>query len=214
LTAANPGAILFGMKGWIFALGFSLVLAGPARAQTPTDWRAVASAEDISLVENWERYFDRAMTETARTRPGAFYGITREELAEMKNGAKVDSFPARWEGVRPCRTILTQFFVTVRYSWFECRLTRDGGTWRIEKLTGSWRMLGQVYPDPFLGSVVLERSRAVPYPVGRFGDGAGGDGAGLIRLAERRWLRILLPGPYNFDFLEIDLHVRLRRRAP
>lgn len=199
------------MKGWVFALVFSLALPGLAAAQAPVDWRAVASVEDVSLIENWERYFDRAMAETARTRPGAFYGITREELAELKNGTKVDSFPARWEGVRPCRTILTQFFVTVRYRWFECRLSREGETWRIEKLNGSWFLDGNVYDDPLLGSVLLGNAFNRDTPKGVYGDGTGGDTVGVIRLAERRWLRILMPGPYNFDLLEIDLHVRLRR---
>jgi Domain of unknown function (DUF4893) len=200
------------MKRWIFALGFSLALALPAHAQSPADWRAVASAYDIALVENWERHFDRAVADTARARPEGFHGITREELAGLKNASKIDAFPASWEGTRPCRTILSQSYVIIRYTWFDCRLTRRAGGWRIEKLTGSWLMEGRVYFDPKLGAVYLGSARAGRSPpTNRYGDGSGGDDAGVVRLAEGRWLRLLLPDIYAFDIVELDLHVRLRR---
>jgi hypothetical protein len=199
------------MKVFFVALSAAMALAGAALAQAPADWRGIASPEDILLIENWERQFDRAIAETARTRPDAFHRITREELADLKNGAKVDSFPARWEGLRPCRTILTQFFVTVRYDWFACRITRVGETWRIEKVTGSWYLDGQMFPDRQLGSIFLGSTWTRSEQKGHYGDGQGGDSAGLLRHADKRWLRLLFPGPSNFDFFEIDLHVRLRR---
>jgi Domain of unknown function (DUF4893) len=214
LTAPHSAPILSGMKVFFVALSIAVTLAGAAFAQTPADWRALASAYDIALIENWEKHFDRAIADTVRARPEGFHGITREELAGLKNASKIDAFPASWEGTRPCRTILSQSYVIIRYTWFDCRLTRDAGGWRIEKLTGSWLMEGRVYFDPELGSVYLGSARTPAEAPSWYGDGTDGDQAGVLRIAERHWLRLFMPGVHNFDFLEIDLQVKLHRRAP
>lgn len=211
MTAPHSAAILSAMKVFFVALSIAVKLVGSALAQSKADWREIATPYDASLVERWEEHFDRAIAATARARPEGFYGISRQELADLKRAQKIDGFPGRWAGVRPCRLIYTQFFVTIRYDFFHCRLSQSADGWRIEKLNGTWRMDGQVFPDPQLGAVFLAGSWSNVEPPARYGDGSGADLSGVLRLADRRWLRIYMPDERYFLFLDIDLHVRLRR---
>lgn len=84
----------------------------------------------------------------------------------------------------------------VAYPYFACRLERDGALLRFEKMTGSQRPVGRIFPDPtgrpvFLGTLMLgDETRPIAY-----GRDQGRDLAGFVdRVGDRQW-RLVLPLP-------------------
>ncbi|MFM7347188.1 MAG: hypothetical protein ACKO1J_17685 [Tagaea sp.] len=65
MTAPHSTAILSGIKVFFVALAIAVTLAGLAFAQAPADRWALASARDISLIENWAAML-RVGTDRAR----------------------------------------------------------------------------------------------------------------------------------------------------
>ncbi len=198
----------------------------PAIGQSNHDWRTAAGAENIELVENWERHFDLAIERAARLRPQAFYEIDYsalrhpqktlhridlETLRALKQADRTDAFPAKWAGLWPCRFILATDISVARYQWMQCRLSRDGTGWRIEKRSGTRFFKGGIYADPALGTAFLGSAWMHDFPETTSGDGVSGVASGVFRIAEGRWLRLFLPGADAFAFIEMDMSQRLRR---
>jgi len=124
-------------------LALLLLLAAPVQAQT-ADWQRAARLEDRARVELIPAILAAALA----PRPAdAYSGITAEELAQVltRPALPVDArtLPGEWR----CRGIQGSTLGVFAYSYFRCRIVAAGATLKFEKLTGSQRKSGQLYPD-------------------------------------------------------------------
>jgi hypothetical protein len=85
----------------------------------------------------------------------------------------------------------------IAYPVFACAIGIDGSLQRLDKLTGSQRYVGVIFPDDgmrqiFLGTLVLgDENRAMQY-----GQDESRNIAGFIeRVGEQRW-RLVMPSPH------------------
>lgn len=169
-------------------------------AQWTSAWREVATATDRERLRDWRKAFV-AGVEAAR-RSGHAAEIARE-------GALLDPDAALAGGAIPngsyrCRVIklgakTVGMLDYVSYPAFACRVRPERTLQRLDKLTGSQRYVGLLFPadavrQVFLGTLVLgDEQRAMQY-----GQDQTRDVAGYVeRIGPARW-RLVMPRP-NFE---------------
>ncbi len=170
----------------------------PAERVTATiDWRAVATKADRERLREWRGAWLAALAQARAG--GAGTTLVADPALYALDAALPDPLPPA--GEYRCRTIKlgakgTGGLRFVAYPFFRCRVSvRDGGV-SLEKLTGSQRGVGIIYPHDqsravFLGTMALGDERGAV----RYGRDASRDMAGWVeRIAPSRW-RIALPYP-------------------
>lgn len=183
----------------------SVQAQGEGAEKRTTPWRQIATEQDRQRLRNWYRSWQRAL-EDGRAR-GAGAQIDAEGLL-LDPAAALDA-PSLPAGEYRCRTLklgakgrATLGFVA--YDWFRCRVEDQSGQKRIEKLSGSQRPAGRLFPDDqnreiFLGTLALgDEMMTIPYGSDRLRDMAGM----VERIGEQRW-RLVLPEPAYESLLDV-----------
>jgi hypothetical protein len=173
------------------------------------DWRAIIRPAELGRLDRLSEAWTQALNE-ARVSGHA------DEVSAL--GDLLDPQAAR-EGVTPpagdyrCRTIKLGAKVYgmpafTPYGWFKCRISSTPKGLKLEKVTGSQRPSGLLFPDSnrrmvVLGSVAL----ADDPPANSYGLHPDRDFVGVMeRIGERRW-RLAMPWPYlesNLDLIELE----------
>ncbi|HJV41462.1 DUF4893 domain-containing protein [Caulobacter sp.] len=193
----------------ISALVLSLVVATPALAASG-DWRADADRADIRRLERLDEAWDAALSQ-ARDRGHA------RELRAL--GALVDprvalARPQPTPGAYRCRMIKLGSQGAgpglVAYGWFRCRvMLTPGGDLLLEKVTGSQRQAGTLYPEAsrrlvFLGAAAWGSGEGRA----RYGRDPERDQVGVFERVGASRYRLALPWPRQESTLDL---LELRR---
>jgi hypothetical protein len=170
-----------------------------------TDWRRVATQSDRDRLRDWRTTFTAAVDAARKAGHGA--EIDREGAllnpdAALANGAIPN-------GSYRCRVIKLGAkapgnLAYVSYPAFNCLVRPTHQVQRLDKLSGSQRYAGVVFPNDairevFLGTLVLgDENRALQY-----GQDETRDVAGYVeRIGPSRW-RLLMPKPHFESQLDI-----------
>jgi len=173
-----------------------------------TAWKEVATANDRQRLADWRTSFVDALQ--AASRAGHSADIAREG-ALLEPDAALGP-PGIANGIYRCRVIKLGAkdpggLPYVAYPPFACRVRSDRGLQRFNKLSGSQRYVGLIFPgDPirqiFLGTLVLgDENRALQYGQDQLRDVAGY----VERIGPSRW-RIVMPKPHfesQIDVMEL-----------
>ena len=174
-----------------------------------TAWKEVATSDDRQRLADWRSSFVKALD--AAKRGGHAAEIARE-------GALLDPDAALGppniaNGMYRCRVIKLGAkaegggLAYVSYPPFLCRVKADRELQRFNKLTGSQRYVGLIFPGDavrqvFLGTLVLgDETRALQYGQDELRDVAGY----VERIGPHRW-RLIMPKPHfesQLDVLEL-----------
>jgi len=180
-----------------------------ALASTPAlaGWQDQATAADAQRLARLEESRSRGMSEAAR---GGDMGAIRAALEPSAHDAGGGAFIGTWR----CRQMkLGGLTPSIVYSWFTCRISERGGHLMFEKVTGSQKTRGWLYPDG--GSFVyLGASSARGEPPHTYsGNGASlgaaqtpDDQIGRLSLIGSGHARLELPYPVQestFDVIEM-----------
>ncbi len=188
------------------ALG-AFLIAGSAEA----GWQDQASAFDAGRLGKLSESRAKGLQEAAQ-------GASQADLATIH--AVLDAEPVHVEGAQlagiwRCRTIkLGGMTPDVIYSWFRCRIGARGGVLTFQKLTGSQRTNGTLYPDASGGYVYLGATSVANEPTHSYsGSGASAGAAatpddqiGLLLATGSNSARIEFPYPVqesSFDVIEL-----------
>lgn len=188
-------------------LGACDAIRQPARMipEWTTDWRRVATEDDRSRLREWRPTFVAALAAARAAGHGreiASEGVLLDPDAAL-GGDPIAS------GLYRCRVIKLGAqgqgkLDYVAYQGFSCRISADRDLLRLDKLNGSQRYIGLVFPNDalrqlFLGSLVLgDEARALQY-----GQDAKRDVAGFVeRIGPRRW-RLVMPRPHFESQLDV-----------
>jgi len=178
---------------------------GSAPVASSTDWRRVATSADRARLRDWRAAFARALSQAQAAGHGAEIALEGKLLAP---DAAIGQVPIP-NGDYRCRVIKVGaktpgLLDYVSYPAFTCRVSQEKELQGFNKLTGSQRPSGVIFPgDPlrqvFLGTLVLgDELRAMQY--GRDPDR---DLAGWVeRIGDRRW-RLILPYPHFESTLDV-----------
>lgn len=190
----------------LFALaGLSVAACATTQATLPIPpWQAIATEADRQRLRDWRDAFTRAL-EQARA-DGHAADIAREGRLLEPDAALGGPIP---NGNYRCRVIKVGakndgLLNYIAYPAFRCRISQQGKLQHLDKLSGSQRHHGAIYPadqlrGAFLGTMVLgDETRAYQY-----GRDPERDLAGWVeRIGQRRW-RLILPYPRYESTLDV-----------
>ena len=174
-----------------------------------TAWKEVATGDDRQRLADWRTNFVSALD--AARKSGHAADVAREGVLLEPDAALGP--PGLPDGMYRCRVIKlgaktdSGGLPYVSYPPFTCRVKPDRSLRRFNKLDGSQRYVGLIFPgDPirqvFLGTLVLgDETRALQYGQDQLRDVAGY----VERIGPNRW-RILMPKPHfesQFDVMEL-----------
>jgi hypothetical protein len=174
-------------------------------AHWTTAWRDVAASKDRERLRDWRKTFVDAL---AAARKAGHSGEIAKEGALLDPDAALGGQQLP-NGTYRCRVIKlgakTEGMLDyVSYPAFSCRVSAERELQRLEKLTGSQRYVGLVFPNDamrrvFLGTLVLgDETRAMQY-----GEDPDRDVAGFIeRIGDNRW-RLIMPKPQFESRLDV-----------
>ncbi len=133
----------------------AFLAAFPALAdETALDWRSQATPHDLDRLERYEDAVTKGMMESRVA--GEEHG-TYNELVSVMEEETVAADPEELKGQWNCRTIKAggPFAGFVVYGWFRCEVVEKDGRLFFEKLSGSQRQSGYLYPRDDKGWVLL-----------------------------------------------------------
>ena len=167
-------------------------------------WREQATPADLKRFDEIDEARAKAINEVGRA-------VTPHDLSIIDSIVHAPVVPAKGSalaGEWRCRTIeLGGATAHVIYGWFRCRIGAKDGVLTLDKLTGSQRMQGTLYPqgDAF---VYLGASGAKGHRPPRYSGngGASADQIGLFTALADGRARLELPYPMQqstFDVLEL-----------
>jgi hypothetical protein len=171
-----------------------------------TAWKDVATADDRQRLADWRATFVGALD--AAKMGGHGTDIAREGALLQPDAALGP--PGIANGMYSCRVIKlgakadSGGLPYVSYPPFVCRVKADRGLQRFNKLSGSQRYVGLIFPGDavrqiFLGTLVLgDETRALQYGQDQLRDVAGY----VERIGPNRW-RILMPKPHFESQLDV-----------
>jgi Domain of unknown function (DUF4893) len=177
-----------------------------ACAATPKpDWRAVATRDDIIRIRTWRDAFVKGLDEA---KGAGFAADVAAQGALLEPDAALEG-PALPTGAYRCRTIKLGSasggpLAYVAYPAFRCRVKTEGDRLLFEKVTGSQRPFGTLYPGGarrqiFLGTVILGDETRAPV----YGRDALRDQVGAVeRIGPQRW-RLIFPYPRFESTLDV-----------
>jgi hypothetical protein len=179
----------------------------PARLipEWTTNWRQVASEADRTRLREWRATFTGALA--AAKRAGHAAEIAREGALLVPDAA-LGGGPIP-NGMYRCRVIKLGaqgqgMLDYVSYPAFSCRISAERDLQRLDKLSGSQRYVGLIFPNDairqtFLGALVLgDENRALQY-----GQDESRNVAGFVeRIGPSRW-RLVMPQPHYESQLDV-----------
>jgi hypothetical protein len=193
------------MRHLLAALMFTLSACATTQASTAVpSWQAVATPDDRERLRDWRTAFTRAIDQARAA--GNAADVEREGVLLQPDAAIGGPIP---NGDYQCRVIklgaknegLLNF---IAYPAFRCRVSQQGAVQHLDKLSGSQRPHGTIFPGDqlrrvFLGTMVLgDETRAYQY-----GRDADRDLAGwLEKIGENRW-RLVMPYPRFESTLDV-----------
>jgi len=193
------------MKHFLAAFLFSVTACATTQATPPVrGWLEVATPDDRERLRQWRTAFTKAIDQ-ART-GGKAADVEHEGALLAPDAAIGGNIP---NGDYNCRVIKlgTQsegLLTYVAYPVFHCRVSQQGSVQHFDKLNGSQRPHGTIYPadqlrQVILGTMVLgDETRAYQY--GRDSDR---DLAGWVeKIGDSRW-RIVFPSPRFESTLDV-----------
>jgi hypothetical protein len=167
-------------------------------------WKDVVTADDRERLRDWRATFVAAVNAARATHAAevAREGVLLDPDAAIPGAA----LP---EGTFRCRVLKLGAKQTgnldyVTYAPFTCRVKAERGLKRFNKLSGSQRYVGLIFPNDsireiFLGTLVLgDEKRALQY-----GQDQTRDIAGYVeRIGPNRW-RLVMPKPHFESQLDV-----------
>lgn len=193
---------------------FSFLIAFPALAgDAPSSWRSQATPHDLDRLERYEDAVTKGMMESRVA--GEENGSYNELVSVMEEetvGADPESLKGQWN----CRTIKAggPFAGFVVYGWFRCEVRESDGRLFFEKLTGSQRQSGYLYPRDEKSWVLLATpNEGHSGPVRDYSGPKGGvtdpqlvDEPAIVSLLKDGRARVVFPWPElesTFNVLEM-----------
>lgn len=190
-------------------LALSLSTAGPALAAS-ADWRADAKPADIRRLARLDQAWTAALAEARAQGQGR--ALTRLGVLVDPRVSLPRPYPT--PGAYRCRTIKIGSPNggpgLVAYGWFRCRVALSpGGDLTLEKITGSQRQAGHLYPEAsrrlvFLGGVAWGSGEGRA----QYGRDAERDQIGAFERIGADRYRLALPWPHQESTLDL---LELRR---
>lgn len=193
------------MRHLLAVLLFSMTACATTQATPPVPgWQEVATPDDRERLREWRSAITKAIQQARAAGNGA--DIDREGELLAPDAAAGGTIP---NGEYRCRVIKLGaksegLLNYIAYPYFRCRVSQQGILQHFDKLNGSQRPHGTIYPaDPLrqvmLGTMVLgDETRAYQY--GRDDDR---DLAGWVeKIGGNRW-RILFPYPRFESTLDV-----------
>jgi hypothetical protein len=184
-------------------LALSACATTPAQPVSPA-WQEVATPDDRERLREWRTAFAKALDQARAG--GHAADVEREGVLLQPDAAIGGAIP---NGDYRCRVVkvgaksegLLNF---IAYPEFRCRVSQQGAVQHFDKLSGSQRPHGTIYPadqlrQVMLGTMVLgDETRAYQY-----GRDAGRDLAGWVeKIGDNRW-RLVLPYPRYESTLDV-----------
>ena len=184
---------------------FAATACATTQATTPTSsWQASATEADRLRLRDWRTAFTRALEQARAGGNGA--DVAREERLLEPDAALGGPIP---NGDYRCRVIKVGaksegLLNYIAYAPFHCRVSQQGNIQHFDKLSGSQRPHGTIYPADQLRSVLLGTmvlgDETIAYQYGRDPER---DLAGWVeRIGDNRW-RILFPYPHFESTLDV-----------
>ncbi len=179
-----------------------------AASTAQADWRQTASAPDQDRISKIEEARAKAMGEAAA---GPDMGVIHGVIDPAAMPTSESALTGAWR----CRTIkMGGITPSVVYAWFNCRIADRGGHLFFQKVTGSQRTQGWLYPNGDGTFVYLGASSVGPEkPHTYSGNGATAGAAatpddqiGVLSAIGERRARIEMPYPLQestFDVIEL-----------
>ena len=167
-------------------------------------WKDVVTADDRERLRNWRTSFVAAVNAARATHAAE---VAREGVLLAPDAAIPG--PALPNGMFRCRVVKLGAkqpgnLDYVTYPPFTCRVKAERGLKRFNKLSGSQRYVGLIFPNDsmreiFLGTLVLgDEKRALQY-----GQDQTRDIAGYVeRIGPNRW-RLVMPKPHFESQLDV-----------
>ena len=171
-----------------------------------TAWKEVATGDDRQRLADWRATFVAALD---AARKGGHAGDIASEGALLEPDAALGP-PGIPNGMYRCRVIKlgakagSGGLPYVSYPPFVCRVKADRTLQRFNKLSGSQRYVGLIFPGDsirqiFLGTLVLgDETRALQYGQDQLRDIAGH----VERIGPNRW-RMVMPRPHFESQLDV-----------
>ncbi|HEY1612151.1 MAG TPA: DUF4893 domain-containing protein [Rhizomicrobium sp.] len=188
------------------ALTFVLVAAGSTFAQA--GWQDQVSRYDSNRLSRLDEARAKGLDEA---RAGRDIGLIHAVLDRAAVSVPGRALAGNWQ----CRTIkLGGMTPDVVYGWFHCRIGEHQGRLVFEKVSGTQRLAGGLYPHESGGYVLLGGFSVKGEPAHRYSGRGGSAGAaatpddavGLLQATGRRSARIEFPYPVQestFDVIEL-----------
>jgi hypothetical protein len=185
----------------------ALLCSAPAFA----GWHEEISQFDAGRYEKLAESRDKGLDEAEN-------GATAADLAAIHSildARAVAASPRALTGTWHCRTMkLGGVTPAIVYSWFACRISEKNGVMFLEKLGGSTRTAGTLYPEAggfvYLGAQTVKGEKQHAYSgngVQAGGEAAPDDQVGILSLLADGRARLELPYPVGgestFDVLEL-----------
>lgn len=177
----------------------------PGPVAPAADWRTVATPADRERLREWRTAFTRAL---AQARAAGHAADIAREGKLLEPDAALGPVPIP-NGRYKCRVIKVGakrpgLLEYIAYPAFDCRIAQEMNLQSLNKLTGSQRHTGLIFPDSpvrqaFLGTLVLgDETHAMQY-----GADVERDLAGWVeRVGPNRW-RLVLPYPHYESVLDV-----------
>jgi hypothetical protein len=182
-------------------------------AAAAAGWREEAAPRDVERLSHLSESRAKGMQEAAQASPADVAAIR----SILQSGA-ITASPSALKGNWRCRSMkLGGLTPAIVYSWFRCRISEKGGALFFEKLSGSQRTSGYLYPEQG-GYVYLGASYVTGYGPNEkpphYSGAAAAAGApatpddqiGLLSQLYDGRLRLELPYPVQestFDVIEL-----------
>jgi hypothetical protein len=181
------------------------IIRSPTMPRATKAWREIATSVDRDRLRGWRDTFIKAVKEA---REGGHAAELAREGALLNPDAAL-AVPTIPDGRYRCRVIKLGakgegLLDYIAYPTFNCVVGRDGTLQRLDKLSGSQRYAGIIFPhdamrNVFLGALVLgDETRGMQY-----GQDETRNVAGYVeRIGERRW-RLVMPAPHYESLTDV-----------
>lgn len=171
-------------------------------------WQEDASPYDAGRLSKLDEAKAKGLQEA---QAGADFATINAVLSAPAEAVSADQLAGSWR----CRTMkLGGAMPDIVYSWFRCRIADQGGTLSFQKVTGSQRLNGTLYPHESGGFVLLGALSTRGEPAHRYSgnhETAGAEATpddviGLLSATGPGAARIEIPYPgpeSTFDVIEL-----------
>ena len=195
------------MRSILVALWITILMGTSARG---ADWERIITPEDRDRLDRLAEAIKEGDARAAASSPAPEdVGTLRALLDPPDAPVAAKQLAGDWR----CRTIKVGDILVV-YGWFKCRITAGHDGLLLEKISGSQRLTGYLYPDGpsrqiLLGAATVNDQRPLPYSgLANEADLADldADVVGVLTQPAPDRLRILFPFPrYEsiYDVMEL-----------